>query len=153
MWCVQRQLRFCEQNNDGVYNLTITNKLPKQERHNKFEPALLAQKREVGGEKSAKVQSTEPSKSQLISHQFSISSRRFLLLPTPTFSVTTFLSRLFRHDYFRNDVFLTTFSFYWLPFPSHHPPSSILAPGFPVNLEVLLIKIVLFFDHWSNQLF
>ena len=32
---------------------------------------------------------------------------------------------------------------------------SILAPAFPVNLVVLLIKIaiVLFFDHWSNKLF
>ena len=33
------------------------------------------------------------------------------------------------------------------------PRSSILDPDFPVNLEVLLIKIVLFFDHWSNHLF
>ena len=32
--------------------------------------------------------------------------------------------------------------------------SSILDPDFPVNLEVLLIKIILFFfDHWSDQLF
>ena len=31
--------------------------------------------------------------------------------------------------------------------------SSILDPDFPVNLEVLLIKIILFiFDHWSDQL-
>ena len=37
--------------------------------------------------------------------------------------------------------------------PILHPWSSNLAPAFPVNLEVLLIKIVLFFDHWSNQLF
>ena len=29
---------------------------------------------------------------------------------------------------------------------------SILTPDFPVNLEVLLIKIVLFFDHWRSQL-
>ena len=35
--------------------------------------------------------------------------------------------------------------------PILDPRSSILAPGFPVNLEV--IKIVLFFDHWTNQLF
>ena len=34
------------------------------------------------------------------------------------------------------------------------PQSSILDPGFPENLEVLLIKIILFFfDHWSDQLF
>ena len=34
------------------------------------------------------------------------------------------------------------------------PRSSILDPDFPVNLEVLLIKIILFFfDHWSDQLF
>ena len=32
--------------------------------------------------------------------------------------------------------------------------SSILDPDFPVNLEVLLVKIILFFfDHWSDQLF
>ena len=32
--------------------------------------------------------------------------------------------------------------------------SLILDPDFPVNLEVLLIKIILFFfDHWSDQLF
>ena len=34
------------------------------------------------------------------------------------------------------------------------PDFSILDPDFPVNLEVLLIKIILFFfDHWSDQLF
>ena len=33
------------------------------------------------------------------------------------------------------------------------PRFSIPAPVFPVNFEDLLIKIVLFFDHWSNQLF
>ena len=34
------------------------------------------------------------------------------------------------------------------------PRSSILDPDFPVNLEVLPIKIILFFsDHWSDQLF
>ena len=33
------------------------------------------------------------------------------------------------------------------------PRSSILDPDFPVHLEVLLIKIVLFFDHRSNHLF
>ena len=34
------------------------------------------------------------------------------------------------------------------------PRSSILDPDFPVNLEVFLIKIILFFfDHWSDQLF
>ena len=32
------------------------------------------------------------------------------------------------------------------------PRSSILDPDFPVNVEVLLIKIVLVFDHRSNQL-
>ena len=32
-------------------------------------------------------------------------------------------------------------------------PSPILDPDFPVNLEVLLIKIILFCDHWSNHLF
>ena len=33
------------------------------------------------------------------------------------------------------------------------PDFSILDPDFPVNLEVLLIKIILFiFDHWSDQL-
>ena len=53
--------------------------------------------------------------------------------------------------------------------PHHHDPqfiylfyfqvfltdsrSPILDPSFPVNPEVLLMKIVLFFDHWSNQLF
>ena len=32
--------------------------------------------------------------------------------------------------------------------------SSILDPDFPLNLEVLLIKIILlFFDRWSDQLF
>ena len=32
--------------------------------------------------------------------------------------------------------------------------ASILDSDFPVNLEVLLIKIILFFfDHWSDQLF
>ena len=34
-----------------------------------------------------------------------------------------------------------------------NPWSSILDPDFPVNLEVLLIKIIVFFDHWSNHLF
>ena len=35
------------------------------------------------------------------------------------------------------------------------PRSSILDPDFPVNLEVLLIKIIrfFFFDHWSDRLF
>ena len=34
------------------------------------------------------------------------------------------------------------------------PDSSILDPDFPVSLEVLHIKIVLFFlDHWSDRLF
>ena len=33
------------------------------------------------------------------------------------------------------------------------PRSPILDPSFPVNPEVLLMKIVPFFDHWSNQLF
>ena len=32
-------------------------------------------------------------------------------------------------------------------------PSPILDPDFPVNLEVLLINIILFCDHWSNHLF
>ena len=33
-------------------------------------------------------------------------------------------------------------------------PSPILDPDFPVNLEVLLITIILFFfDHWSDHLF
>ena len=34
-----------------------------------------------------------------------------------------------------------------------YSPSPILDPDFPVNLEVLLIKIIVFFDHWSNHLF
>ena len=34
-----------------------------------------------------------------------------------------------------------------------NPRSSILDPDFPVSLEVLLIKIIVFFDHWSNHLF
>ena len=33
------------------------------------------------------------------------------------------------------------------------PQSSIFDPDFPVNLEVLLIKIIIFLDHWSNHLF
>ena len=39
------------------------------------------------------------------------------------------------------------------PSPILDPRSSILDPDFPVHLEVLLIKIVLFFDHRSNHLF
>ena len=34
-----------------------------------------------------------------------------------------------------------------------YSPSPIFDPDFPVNLEVLLIKIIVFFDHWSNHLF
>ena len=34
-----------------------------------------------------------------------------------------------------------------------NPRSSIFDPDFPVNLEVLLIMIIVFFDHWSNHLF
>ena len=37
--------------------------------------------------------------------------------------------------------------------PILHHQSSILDPDFPVNPEVLLIMIIVFFDHWSNHLF
>ena len=44
--------------------------------------------------------------------------------------------------------------FYFQVFLTYdYPRSSILDPDFPVNVEVLLIKIVLVFDHRSNQLF
>ena len=54
------------------------------------------------------------------------------------------------HDLFI--YFIFKFFFYRSSIPDPRfslpdPPSSILAPGFPVNLEVLLIKIVIFFDH------
>ena len=51
-----------------------------------------------------------------------------------------------------HDLFIYFIFKFFLPildpqFSLPDPPSSILAPGFPVNLEVLLIKIVIFFDH------
>ena len=52
--------------------------------------------------------------------------------------------------------FIYSFYFQVLFNRSSIPDSSILDPDFPVNLEVLLIKIILFFfffDHWSDQLF
>ena len=49
--------------------------------------------------------------------------------------------------------FIYSFYFQVLFNRSWIPNSSILDPDFPVNLEVLLIKIILFiFDHWSDQL-
>ena len=49
--------------------------------------------------------------------------------------------------------FIYSFYFQVLFNRSWIPSSSILDPDFPVNLEVLLIKIILFiFDHWSDQL-
>ena len=54
-----------------------------------------------------------------------------------------------------HDLFILLSSFKTDPrFPILDPRSSILEPEFPViTLEVLLIKMVLFFDHWGNQLF
>ena len=53
-------------------------------------------------------------------------------------------------------LFYFIFKFFFLNNPRcpilHHR-SCILGPDFPVNLEVLLIKIILFFKHWSNHLF
>ena len=50
--------------------------------------------------------------------------------------------------------FIYLFYFQCLFNRSSIPDFSILDPDFPVNLEVLLIKIILlFFDHWSDQLF
>ena len=70
---------------------------------------------------------------------------------------------MFCEIYLQSVAYITTihdlfnYFFYFQVFfnrpPILDPRSSILAPGFPVNLEVLLLKIVLFFDHWSNQLF
>ena len=54
-----------------------------------------------------------------------------------------------------HDLFIYFIFKFFLTDPrSPSPRSSILDPDFPVNLEVLLIKIILFFfDHWSDQLF
>ena len=53
-----------------------------------------------------------------------------------------------------HDLFIYLFYFQVLFNRSLIPDFSILDPDFPVNLEVLLIKIILFFsDHWSDQLF
>ena len=50
--------------------------------------------------------------------------------------------------------FIYSFYFQVLFNRSWIPNSSILDPDFPVNLEVLLSKIILFsFDYWSVQLF
>ena len=50
--------------------------------------------------------------------------------------------------------FIYSFYFQVLFNRSSIPDSSILDPDFPVSLEVLHIKIVLFFlDHWSDRLF
>ena len=63
------------------------------------------------------------------------------------------------HDLFIYFIFKFFFNRSSIPDPRFsigpilHPWSSNLAPAFPVNLEVLLIKIALFIDHWSNQLF
>ena len=46
----------------------------------------------------------------------------------------------------------TIYLFYFQVFLTD-PRSPILDPAFPVNLEVWLINIVLFLDHWSNHLF
>ena len=56
------------------------------------------------------------------------------------------------HDLFIYCIFKFFFTDPRSPIPDPRfslpdPPSSILAPGFPVNLDVLLIKIVIFFDH------
>ena len=65
---------------------------------------------------------------------------------------------MFCEIYLQSVVHITTIRNLFILFSSFFnqssipdPPSSILAPGFPVNLKVLLIKIVLLFDHWSNQ--
>ena len=68
---------------------------------------------------------------------------------------------MFCEIYLQSEAHITTgprfiYSFYFqvLFNRSSIPDSSILDPDFPVNLEVLLIKIILFFsDHWSDQLF
>ena len=53
-----------------------------------------------------------------------------------------------------HDLFIYLFYFQVLFNRSSIPDFSILDPDFSVNLEVLLIKIILFFpDHWSDQLF
>ena len=50
--------------------------------------------------------------------------------------------------------FIYSFYFQLLFNRSSIPNSSILDPDLPVNLEVLLIKIIIiFFDYWSDQLF
>ena len=52
-----------------------------------------------------------------------------------------------------HDLLLLLLFFKWSSIPDS--PSPILDPDFPVNLEVLLITIILFFffDHWSDHLF
>ena len=60
------------------------------------------------------------------------------------------------HDLFIYFIFkflLNRSSIPYSPSPILDPRSSILDPDFPLNLEVLLIKIIVFFDHWSNHLF
>ena len=52
-----------------------------------------------------------------------------------------------------HDLFIHFIFKFFLTDPRSLIPS-ILDPDFPVNLEVLLIKIIrFFFDHWSDQLF
>ena len=70
---------------------------------------------------------------------------------------------MFCEIYLQSEAHITTgprfiYSFYFqvLFNRSSIPDSSILDPDFPVNLEVLLIKIIrffFFFDHWSDRLF
>ena len=90
-------------------------------------------------------------RSSLLKFSAQYSERGYGLWNLPTLSaahITTI------HDLF---IYLfILFSNFFLTDPRSpiiDPRSSILDPDFPVNLEVMLIKIVLFFDHWSNQLF
>ena len=51
-----------------------------------------------------------------------------------------------------SEIYTIIYLFYFQVFFTD-PRSPILDPSFPVNPEVLLMKIVPFLDHWSNQLF
>ena len=68
----------------------------------------------------------------------------------PTSSRSTIYLFIYLFIYFIFKFFLTDPR---SPIP-RSPDSSILDPDFPVNHDVLLIKIILFFlDHWSDRLF
>ena len=61
----------------------------------------------------------------------------------------TFSSSLYNYSHWPQS---TIYLFYFQVFLTD-PRSPILDPAFPVNLEVWLINIVFFLDHWSNHLF